>query len=152
MFLHTLLRPDNILIEPNISNKKELFTALVGTFGDKLKEQEIEAIISSVMEREAIMPTGLGKGVGIPHCKTDVVDRHYAALATINKNLDYEGVDGNPVRIVVLLVSPKNSNSTHIKLLSSVSRLLNDGQTRQDILKAKIASDLLETIENKELK
>lgn len=151
MHLHTLLNTKSILINPTVNSKNELISKLLDTLNNNLDEAQKEQIYASILEREAIMPTGIGKGIGIPHCKTDAVKQHYAAMAVMENEIDYKALDASPVFIVILLISPKNSDKTHIQLLSSVSKLLNKKEIREEILKAENSQKVYEIIKKEEI-
>lgn len=96
------------------------------------------------------MSTGVGKGLGIPHAKINGIDRNFAVFARLKKPLDYGSIDDQKVNLVFLLIGPDGQSSTHIKLLSRISRLMNNDHFRSAILSAGSAEEILEIYSKEE--
>lgn len=144
MNLFSLL--DEVTVLPNYEagSKKELINALVDTLKQEVENSEqLESIRKAVFEREKIMSTGVGKGLAIPHAKTQAVSENHAAFALLKEPLDFDSIDNEPVRLVFLLVGPESKNSQHIKLLSRISRLMNSGSFREKVLSCKNSEEIL---------
>lgn len=95
-----------------------------------------EEVAAAVLKREASQTTGLGGGVAIPHGLSGQVEDVVAALGIHPEGVDFQAVDGAPVRLVILLVVPPNMFQAHIRTLAGIARLLNDGRLRREILAA----------------
>ena len=122
-------------------------------FEEKMEsEEQLEAVRKAVFEREKIMSTGVGKGLAIPHAKTKAVTENHAAFALLKEPLDFDSIDGEPVRLVFLLVGPESNNSQHIKLLSRISRLMNSGSFRETILNCTSTEEILNAFQDEEEK
>lgn len=153
MNLFSLL--DKVTVLPNFEgdSKKELINALVDTLKDKLESaKQLEEVRTAVFERESIMSTGVGKGLAIPHAKTQAVDENLAAFALLKEPLNFDSIDNEPVRLVFLLVGPETNNSQHIKLLSRISRLMNSGSFREKILDCTTTEEILTAFQDEEEK
>ncbi len=94
-----------------------------------------EKLVKSLLEREALGSTGIGQGVGIPHCKSESVKELVAAFGISRKGVNFESLDGEPAYIFFLLVAPQDTTGPHLKALARISRLLKDKYFR-DALKA----------------
>ncbi|MEX2602618.1 MAG: PTS sugar transporter subunit IIA [Gracilimonas sp.] len=153
MNLFSLLDQNTVLPNFVVGSKKELINALVDALENKLDtEEQLEDIRKAVFEREKIMSTGVGKGLAIPHAKTKAVHQNYAAFALLEKSLDFDSIDDEPVRLVFLLVGPESNNSQHIKLLSRISRLMNSGSFREKILSCTNTDEILDAFQDEEEK
>lgn len=152
MNLFSLLEPETILSELEVSSKKELISILVESLENKVGLEHIEEIKSAVWEREKIMSTGVGKGLAIPHCKTSLVHENYGAFAVLKEPLEFNSIDSNPVRLAFLLIGPNEKNSLHIKLLSRISRLMNSGTFRDKVLNCENSNQILEAFQEEEEK
>ncbi len=152
MNLFSLLEPETILSELNVSSKKELISVLVDSLETKIGAEHIEEIRKGVLERERIMSTGVGKGLAIPHCKSPLVEENLAAFAVLKEPLEFNSVDNIPVSLVFLLISPDEKNSIHIKLLSRISRLMNSGTFREKVLSCENSTQILEAFQEEEEK
>lgn len=89
---------------------------LLGVSGDEL--------LAAVLQREALGPTGLDSGLALPHAQIPGIERPVALLATLSRPIDFGGLDGLPADLVVLLISPENAGSDHLKALARIVRSL----------------------------
>ncbi|OZC04638.1 hypothetical protein BSZ36_07360 [Rubricoccus marinus] len=103
---------------------------------------DASVILDAVLQREALMSTGVGQGLALPHARTQSVDDTTAALAILESAVDYDSLDGSPVRIVLLLAGPERERSVHLRLLSRISRVMADAGTRQRLLDAESVRDV----------
>ncbi len=150
MDIVSLLHKHNVLHELEADTKEEVLNKLIATLSDEVDEKALEEISNAVFEREAIMSTGVGKGLAIPHGKASGISETYAAFATLKKPVDYEAVDGEPVIMIFLLVGPKSSNSLHIKMLSRISRLMNNSSFREKLKECSSADEIIGVFEEEE--
>ena len=152
MNLYTLLDEQTVIPNLEVKNKKQVINALVDSLSSKLDEEALEKVRDKVFEREGVMSTGVGKGLAIPHCKTTAVEENYAAFARLEKPLDFDSIDGEPVRLIFLLVGPEFRHSLHIKLLSRISRLMNSASFRDKILGSETRELILDAFRDEEEK
>ena len=89
---------------------------------------DIEDIIRAILKRELLGSTGIGRGVAIPHTKHASVDRLIGTLAVAPAGVAFESLDGEPVYIFVLLISPQDRPGDHLRALENVSRCLRDDE------------------------
>jgi len=134
------------MIRTNIpeKNKRDVINALIEIVSHKEKVQDKEKVREAIFEREKIMSTGVGNGFAIPHGKTDAVGDIVGAFATTSEPIDYQSLDEQPVRIVLLLVGPETMVGPHIKLLSRISRLMNKEDFRNRLLHAESPASVYE--------
>jgi len=116
-----------ILINSSSETKEAILNELVDTLCSAYKLEHRDEIFEAIWTREQSRSTGIGCGLAVPHAKIDYVDRMCMVAATIEKGLDFQSFDGEPVYLLILIVSPGNTVGPHLKALSSVSRLLADG-------------------------
>lgn len=110
------------------------------------------AVIKAVWEREELMSTGIGQGVGIPHAKTNAVDRLHAVFGKSTAGIDFSALDGKPVHLFFLLIAPEDQSGPHVKALARISRLLKQSYFRQALLDATKPLDVLTIIREEEQK
>ena len=91
---------------------------------------DAEAAYSALQERESLGPTGVGEGVAIPHARLEGLERVVGVFFRMEKPLDYDSVDRQPVDLVFALFAPVNSGVEHLKALALVSRLLREPSMR----------------------
>jgi fructose-specific phosphotransferase system IIA component len=131
-----ILKKGFIIHELNAGKKEEVINELINLFTNDSRVLDIEKVRSSVLEREKIMSTGVGKGFAIPHGKTNAINEIIAAFGKTNSPIEYQSLDNKPVNLVFLLVGKDNLVSTHIKLLSRISRMMNKDDFREKLLEA----------------
>lgn len=114
----------DVIINLQGKDKNSVITELVGVLHASGKISSREDILSLVMEREKIRCTGVGKGFAIPHCKTNAVESVHIAFGICQEPVDYDSIDGEPVKLIALLVSPSSQTGLHIQALASLSRVI----------------------------
>jgi PTS system nitrogen regulatory IIA component len=90
------------------------------------KGGELEDIVKAVLKRELLGSTGIGRAVAIPHSKHSAVDRLVGTVAISKGGVAFDSLDGEPVHVFVLLISPQDRPGDHLRALENVSRSLRD--------------------------
>lgn len=111
-------------IKPSLpgGNKRSLLQQLANLAAQRLGMDSTE-ILASLTEREQLGSTGFGQGVAIPHGKIEGLNRIYGLFARAADPVDYKAIDGRPVDLVFLLLSPPDAGAEHLKALAAVSRV-----------------------------
>ncbi len=143
MKLVDLISKENVIANLKGATKEEVINELVDLFKTDPRVNDIEKVRDCVLEREKIMSTGVGKGFAIPHGKTSSVNEILAAFGKTNNPIEYEALDNQPVNLIFLLVGKDNLVSTHIKLLSRISRMMNKDEFRQNLLNAQSEEEII---------
>lgn len=144
------LRADKVLSSMEGTNKTEIIDELINLFKDDERIKNIEEMRNAVHDREKIMSTGVGKGFAIPHAKTDSVNEIIAAFGRLDKPIDFQALDEQPVNLVFLLVGKESLVGPHIKLLSRISRMMNKDEFRESLANASSAEEIYSLFENEE--
>lgn len=150
MKVHELLDPKYILTEFKSENKDDVINELVDLLDGDNRVVDLEEVRKCIFEREKIMSTGVGKGFAIPHGKTNSITDILAAFGRTEKAIEYNSLDGEPVNLVFLLVGKDNLVGKHIKLLSRISRLMNNEEFRKKLIKAESKETILKIFEEEE--
>jgi fructose-specific phosphotransferase system IIA component len=132
------------------TSKNDVINAIIDLAASQERVLDKEKVREAIFEREKIMSTGVGAGFAIPHAKSDAVSDIVAAFAVTSQPIDYQSLDDQPVRIVFLLVGRENMVGPHIKLLSRISRLMNNEEFRKRLLGAATPKDVLEIFRKEE--
>ena len=103
-------------------NKRSLLQQLANLAGQRLA-LDSTAMLASLMEREQLGSTGFGQGVAIPHGKIEGLNRIYCLFARLAEPVDFKAIDGKPVDLVFLLLSPPDAGAEHLKALAAISRV-----------------------------
>ena len=109
-------------------NKRSLLQQLANLAGQRISV-ESSVISSALNEREQLGSTGFGQGVAIPHAKIEGLGEGYGLFVRLGEPVDYKAIDGRPVDLVFLLLSPPNAGAEHLKALAAISRVTRDGAT-----------------------
>ena len=150
MKVSELLKPEFIISELKGESKEDIINELIDLFKNDSRVEDIEKVRSAVLDREKVMSTGVGKGFAIPHGKTNAVKEIVGAFGRVKDGIDYDSLDGNPVNLVFLLVGKDNLISTHIKLLSRISRLMNKDDFRHRLMEANNADEIVKLFSDEE--
>jgi len=132
------------------TNKKTTLQELVELLKNSGKIKNTESVLGNLLEREKLGSTGIGQGVAIPHAKSDEVTDVVAAFGISRKGIAFDALDGEPVRLVFLLVAPQDASGQHVKALARVSRLLKDKFLRQALMDSKTVSDVVRVIHDED--
>ena len=143
MKLSELLNVDAIRLRLQAKTKREAIAELVGLLEAAHGCNSQGEILDRVLRREAMMTTGIGNGVAIPHGKARAVDRMMAACAVAPEGLEFESEDGQPALLFVLFVSPENAATLHVRVLANISRLFKEESVRKTLREARSPQDFL---------
>jgi mannitol/fructose-specific phosphotransferase system IIA component (Ntr-type) len=147
MDIKDYLRPESVLIGLEKGTKTEIIRRLVDLLPLENGAGDAEGVLRDVLERESVMTTGIGRGVAIPHARTNHVKGLMAAIAVAPKPLPFDAIDGKPVRIFFLLVSAPGAGNPHIQALSHISRLLNDERHKEALGSATSVEEVYAALE-----
>ncbi len=125
MDLSKILVPSSTKVMGHLSSKKRLFQEL-GELASQAHGLAAAQAIDGLQERETLGPTGVGNGIALPHARLHGLERIVGVFMRLEKPLDYESVDRQPVDLVFALFAPKDSGVDHLKALALVSRTMRD--------------------------
>jgi len=125
MELSSILVPSAVRVTGSVSSKKRLFLDLGEIAAGSLNLPQ-EATVDALLERENLGPTGVGNGVALPHARLEGLDNVAGAFLRLEKPLNFESADRQPVDLVFALFAPKNAGVDHLKALALVSRTMRD--------------------------
>ena len=148
MELSQLLDLTNVIVGVDASDKDTLIHAVIDLIADRDEVTDADRMREAIIERESTMSTGVGKGLGLPHAKTSAVNGILAALAVTQEPVDFASMDNEPVRIVFLLVGTQDAKSQHVRILSRISRMMNQNDARERVLAAGSTEELLDVIQD----
>lgn len=150
MKLLDFLDPSAICLDLKSPAKKEALHELCQLLHSGSKINDAPAVVEALMAREKMGSTGIGQGVAIPHGKATAAEKLVAALGLSRRGVDFESLDGEPVHVIFMLVSPQNGGADHLKALARISSLLKDKFFRQALKDAKTVDDVLKVIKEED--
>ena len=147
---------DAILPELAANAKESAIKSMVASlkYAGGIRAEDEEGIVAAIMKREELGSTGIGNGVAVPHTKHASVTKLIATVALASGGVDFASLDGEPVHILFLLVSPPDKPGDHLRALESISRhlrnqnfckFLRQSKTKEAVL------DLLKEADNNEI-
>jgi PTS system nitrogen regulatory IIA component len=125
MPLTDLIAPNAILPALKVNNKKQVLQELAARAA-LLSGQSERAIFDILMQREKLGTTAIGNGIAIPHGKMPNLTRLFGLFARLERPVDFDALDNQPVDLVFLLLAPEGAGADHLTALSRVARLLRD--------------------------
>ena len=125
MILSELLKPSAIKVLTGVSSKKRLLHD-IAELAQSAYGLSQDRTVEALMERESLGPTGVGGGVALPHARVTDIDEVRGCFIQLEKPVDYESVDRQPVDLVFALFAPEDAGVEHLKALALVSRTLRE--------------------------
>lgn len=144
MQLANFLPSESVRVLAGTSSKKRLFQDL-GEMADSVYGMSADIVIEALTERESLGPTGVGEGVALPHARVAGLTRVCGLFVRLERAMDFESVDRQPVDLVFALLAPTDAGVDHLKALALVSRTLREAAVRSK-LRANLDPTTLHTI------
>lgn len=143
MNLKTVLTRETICLNLKGTSKDEIIGELLDILVKAGKVKDREAALSSIMDRERKMSTGMKHGIAIPHGKTSAVGDLVACIGISAKPVDFDSLDHEPCRIFIMTISPIDKTGPHLQFLAEVSLLFKSADKRAEILAATSSEQVL---------
>ncbi len=149
MNLSDLLQPEAVKVLGASSSKKRLMHDL-GDLSEAAYGLKPDVVVDALMVRESLGPTGVGQGIALPHARLPGLQSVCGAFILLEKAVDFDSVDRQPVDLVFALFAPEDSGIEHLKALALVSRTFRDAATCQKLRANKDASTLFTILTSNE--
>ena len=120
------LSPGSVIPGLRARGKKQVLQELAAQAARQLSALDEREVFETLLQRERLGSTGIGEGVAIPHGKLPGLDRLFGMVARLERPVDFEAVDGQPVDIAFLLLAPEGAGADHLKALAQVARVLRE--------------------------
>ncbi len=144
ILISELLSPECIQLSLKERRKKRVIPELTALLEQAGKVSDGTALADKIIEREALASTGIGHGIAIPHCLTNLVDTTVMAFGRSVSGIPFDSADNKPAQLIFLLAGPQSATGQHLKLLSKLSRILTQQQFRTHLFKAQEAEEVIE--------
>jgi nitrogen PTS system EIIA component len=141
MALTDLVVPQAVVPSLRVNNKKQALHELAARAAAICGRNERE-VLEVLMQRERLGSTGIGSGIAIPHGKLARLERLFGVFARLERPIDFEALDGQPVDLVFLLLAPEAAGADHLKALARIARLLRDTEIAQKLRESRDAEAL----------
>ncbi len=141
MELKNYVKKGQIIFCDETVSKEEAISVLCSSLSETYG-LDLKTIEDAVFDREKKLTTGIGGSVAIPHARIEGIDNFYVAMMICRKSIDFSSLDGEPVKIVTLLLSPCRMVKEHIALISRISYFLTEPETHDQLLKAETVEEV----------
>jgi PTS system nitrogen regulatory IIA component len=141
MPLADLVAPNAIVPALKVSNKKQALQELAAKAAELCGQSE-RAIFEILLQRERLGSTGVGNGIAIPHGKLPRLNKLFGLFARLDRPVDFEALDGQPVDLVFLLLAPEGAGADHLKALARVARVLRDPEIARKLRQSRDAESV----------
>lgn len=125
MELNSILRADAVKSLSGVTSKKRLFQE-IGEIAATAYKMTSGDVCAALQERESLGPTGVGNGIALPHARLDGLEKVHGLFIRVEKPMDFESVDRQPVDLIFALLAPQDAGVEHLKALAMVSRTMRD--------------------------
>jgi PTS system nitrogen regulatory IIA component len=132
MSLTDLIAPNAVIPALKVTSKKQAIQELAA-HAAQLTGQNERTIAEVLLQREKLGSTGVGNGIAIPHGKLAKLSKLFGLFARLDRPIDFEALDGQPVDLIFLLLAPEAAGADHLKALARVARLLRDPEIAQKL-------------------
>lgn len=150
MVLTQILHPDCAKVPVDSQEKNAVITELVDLLNARGLLPDRDTALQAVFTREQVQSTGTGAGIAIPHAKCNVVKELVMAIGIAHEPIEFGSIDGKPVTILFLLISPANQTGPHIQALASISRLMLNEEFRQKLENVTSAEEVYHLLSEQE--
>jgi nitrogen PTS system EIIA component len=138
MPLTDLLTPQAVMPALKVNSKKQALQELAARAAALCGRSERE-VLDVLAQRERLGSTGIGNGIAIPHGKLPKLERLFGVFARLDRPVDFEALDGQPVDLLFLLLAPEAAGADHLKALARVARLLRDPEVARKLRESRDA-------------
>ncbi len=141
---------DSIVVPLKATTKESVIREMVESLraSGHFKGADVEDIIRAILKRELLGSTGIGRGVAIPHTKHASVEKLVGTIAISTSGVAFESLDGEPVFVFVLLISPQDRPGDHLRALENVSRSLRNDHFVDELRIAKSRERVLQLLDS----
>lgn len=145
MQLTDLLHPDRVRVPLHASDKPGVLAELSTLLAERAGAN-VEDVQQAVEEREAVLSTGIGLGVAVPHGKSSAVQRLEMVCGTTTRGIEFDALDGEACRLFFCLVGPESAAGEHVKALSRIARMVRRDDVRAKLLAAPSPESFIQTL------
>jgi len=137
-------------LDLNIDNKTDALSKIVHLLKKEDKIKSEDKFLAKIIEREREGSTGFGRGIAVPHGKSETVNELSLAIVRLNKGIEYHSMDGRKVNLIFMVADYQGYSPEYLKLVSKLVSWLRDNEFREDLLSAKNKSEFFELFRKKE--
>ena len=133
-------------------NKLSAIEELASVFHETDSCDNLPLLVQALKEREEIMSTGIGFGIAIPHAKIQTVKKISYAIGISKKGINFDSMDGELVRLIILVIAGENQHRDYLKLLSHIMSILKKDDIKEKIISSESSKNVLDILSSEEHK
>jgi fructose-specific phosphotransferase system IIA component len=141
-----LVQKSGVVIDLQLTDKLEAIGSMARFVCSVNGLDGAEEVANRILEREEMMSTGIGYGIAIPHARLQGIDRLYMAVARSAAGIEFNSLDGLPVNLIFIMISPANTSTEHTEVLSALSRIMSYEEVRRSLLSAATPDEFLDVL------
>ena len=146
--LKDILSIERIEMACQLSSKKRLMEKIATLLLQGRPQLDRKTVLHTLIERERLGSTGIGRGVALPHGRINGLDEVIGAVVGLEKPLDYDALDNEPVKLAFGLLVPAEANERHLKILAHLARLFNDETLRNTMFTTQSSTEAFQLLTN----
>ena len=146
MILSELITEDLILTDIGAEGKLEVLKAFVARFSKAGLVGDADECLYAIRQREQIESTAIGEGIAIPHGRSDTVKKLSIAFGRSKEGIAFDALDGKPVYLIFMIVSPKDAQAGYLQAVAKIARLLKNKTLKARLLDAETPEDVMQVI------
>ena len=150
MRITELLNSQSIALDMKAADKRDIIEKMTILMEKSGNLTDRKQYLKGVLEREEEGTTGIGEGIAIPHAKNAAVKRAGLAAMVLKEEVDYDSLDGEPVKLIFMIAAPENGANEHLQALARLSTMLMDDSFREELIQAKSVEQFLKIVDKKE--
>lgn len=150
VLLSDLLSADRVKVPLASTKKDDVLRELVDVLVVDRCVNDGDEVLRAVLEREAVLSTGIGNGIAIPHAKSTACGQLSIAAGIAREPIAFDALDDQPVQLLFLLVGPQNEAGPHIKALGRISRLIRQPEFRRRLVEARDGEEFIQVLREAE--
>ena len=136
MRITELLNSQSIALDMKAADKRDIIEKMTILMEKSGNLTDRKQYLKGVLEREEEGTTGIGEGIAIPHAKNAAVKRAGLAAMVLKEEVDYDSLDGEPVKLIFMIAAPENGANEHLQALARLSTMLIDDSFREELIQA----------------
>jgi PTS system nitrogen regulatory IIA component len=130
----------------DVETRDEVFKHLIDQLNRSQKLHDKKQFLSAILQREAIVTTGIGMGVAIPHAKLPLYREFFMGVAVLKKGVVWDSLDGAPVRLVFMIGGPEDQQTKYLQILSRLTSIIKNEKVRKGLMTASLPEEILDLL------
>jgi len=146
MEIKSILNQECVIHQHECNSKKRLLETIASHLCDQNPVLDPGNVFSALIARERLGSTGIGNGIAIPHCRIQGCSQTIGVMVTLQKPIDFDAIDNQPVDVIFVLIVPEDHNKDHLQTLATLAETFSDAEHLNLIRQAKDAEELYNII------